>query len=206
MINLQNKTEQEQTQVAEPTTAQTPKENFSLAECRQGYIDDFKKTGELEKYTAKIEVFDPNSIVKFGSEAAEEVSKSADVVLNGMNIDQINNSGKMLEALDKIMGSFDIDEVKEDKGLYYSTSNDFRIVTDGVVKENIINFSKVMGIHNKQDFEISHCVSKASFVILSTKHKTILYTEESVDKVQALLKKYKEKLKITNTVVELHKK
>lgn len=118
MINLQNKTEQEQTQVAEPTTAQTLKENFSLAECRQGYIDDFKKTGELEKYTAKIEVFDPNSIVKFGSEAAEEVSKSADVVLNGMNIDQINNSGKMLEALDKIMGSFDIDEVKEDKGLF----------------------------------------------------------------------------------------
>lgn len=118
MINLQNKTEQEQTQVAEPITAQTPKENFSLAECRQGYIDDFKKTGELEKYTAKIEVFDPNSIVKFGSEAAEEVSKSADVVLNGMNIDQINNSGKMLEALDKIMGSFDIDEVKEDKGLF----------------------------------------------------------------------------------------
>lgn len=118
MINLQNKTGQEQTQVAEPTTAQTPKENFSLAECRQGYIDDFKKTGELEKYTAKIEVFDPNSIVKFGSEAAEEVSKSADVVLNGMNMDQINNSGKMLEALDKIMGSFDIDEVKEDKGLF----------------------------------------------------------------------------------------
>ena len=118
MINLQNKTEQEQTQVAEPTTAQTPKENFSLAECRQSYIDDFEKTGELEKYTAKIEVFDPNSIVKFGSEAAEEVSKSADVVLNGMNMDQINNSGKMLEALDKIMGSFDIDEVKEDKGLF----------------------------------------------------------------------------------------
>lgn len=116
MINLQNKTGQEQ--VAEPTTAQTPKENFSLAECRQGYIDDFKKTGELEKYTAKIEVFDPNSIVKFGSEAAEEVSKSADVVLNGMNMDQINNSGKMLEALDKIMGSFDIDEIKEDKGLF----------------------------------------------------------------------------------------
>lgn len=118
MINLQNKTEQPQAQVAEPATTQTPQENFSLAECRQGYIDDFEKTGELEKYTAKIEVFDPNSIVKFGSEAAEEVSKSADVVLNGMNIDQINNSGKMLEALDKIMGSFDIDEVKEDKGLF----------------------------------------------------------------------------------------
>ena len=118
MINLQNKTEQSQAQAAEPATAQTPQENFSLAECRQGYIDDFEKTGELEKYTAKIEVFDPNSIVKFGSEAAEEVSKSADVVLNGMNMDQINNSGKMLEALDKIMGSFDIDEVKEDKGLF----------------------------------------------------------------------------------------
>lgn len=118
MINLQNKTEQSKTQIAEPATTQTPQENFSLAECRQGYIDDFEKTGELEKYTAKIEVFDPNSIVKFGSEAAEEVSKSADVVLNGMNMDQINNSGKMLEALDKIMGSFNIDEIKEDKGLF----------------------------------------------------------------------------------------
>lgn len=118
MINLQNKTEQSKTQIAEPAITQTPQENFSLAECRQGYIDDFEKTGELEKYTAKIEVFDPNSIVKFGSEAAEEVSKSADVVLNGMNMDQINNSGKMLEALDKIMGSFDIDEIKEDKGLF----------------------------------------------------------------------------------------
>lgn len=118
MINLQNKTEQSQAQIAAPATTQTPQENFSLAECRQGYIDDFEKTGELEKYTAKIEVFDPNSIVKFGSEAAEEVSKSADVVLNGMNMDQINNSGKMLEALDKIMGSFDIDEIKEDKGLF----------------------------------------------------------------------------------------
>lgn len=116
MINLQNKTEQ--TQVAAPAITQTPQENFSLAECRQGYIDDFEKTGELEKYTAKIEVFDPNSIVKFGSEAAEEVSKSTDVVLNGMNMDQINNSGKVLEALDKIMGSFDIDEIKEDKGLF----------------------------------------------------------------------------------------
>lgn len=118
MINLQNKTEQSKTQIAGPATTQTPQENFSLVECRQGYIDDFEKTGELEKYTAKIEVFDPNSIVKFGSEAAEEVSKSADVVLNGMNMDQINNSGKMLEALDKIMGSFDIDEIKEDKGLF----------------------------------------------------------------------------------------
>ena len=35
-----------------------------------------------------------------------------------MNMDQINNSGKMLEALGKIMGSFDIDEIKEDKGLF----------------------------------------------------------------------------------------
>ena len=54
MINLQNKTEQSQAQVAEPAITQTPQENFSLAECRQGYIDDFEKTGELEKYTARL--------------------------------------------------------------------------------------------------------------------------------------------------------
>lgn len=110
MINLQNKTE-------EQTTTQQ-QQNFSLAECRKDYVDNFTNSEELEKYTAKIEVYDPNSIVKFGAEAAEEVSKSADVVLNSMNMEQIDNSSKMLEALDKIMGSFDIEEVKEDRGVF----------------------------------------------------------------------------------------
>lgn len=91
---------------------------FNLSECRENYVDDFKKSGELDSYTAKIEVYDFNSIVKFGAEAAEEVSTAADVVLNGMNMDQIDNSSRMLEALDKIMGSFDIEEIKEDKSLF----------------------------------------------------------------------------------------
>ena len=43
MINLQNKTEQSKTQIAEPATTQTPHENFSLAECRQGTLMTLKR-------------------------------------------------------------------------------------------------------------------------------------------------------------------
>ena len=90
--------------------------------------------------------------------------------------------------------------------VYYSTSNNFKLVTDGFAEENIVSFSKVIGIHSKQDFKVSYCVSKASFVILSMNHKTILYTEENIDKVQSLLKKYKKKFKMTNNgVIALNK-
>lgn len=115
MINLQEK----KSEVSTPSVVEeVPQEIFSLDTYKQQYLSDFKDSAELDSYTAKIEVYDPNSIVKFGAEAAEEVSKSADVVLNGMSLEQISNSSQMLEALDKIMGSFDIEEIKEDKGFF----------------------------------------------------------------------------------------
>ena len=58
------------------------------------------------------------TIVTFGAHAAEEISKASDIVLNSMNMSQIDESSKMLETLAKIMDKFDIEEIKENPGLF----------------------------------------------------------------------------------------
>lgn len=73
---------------------------------------------EVDDIVSTIEVFNLETIASFGSEAAEEVSKASDIVLNSMNMNQLDESSEMLTALSKIMSKFDIDELKEDKGLF----------------------------------------------------------------------------------------
>jgi uncharacterized protein YaaN involved in tellurite resistance len=57
------------------------------------------------------------TIVTFGAEAADEISKVADVVLNSMNMQQLDESSEMLKSLSDIMSKFDIDEIKDDGGV-----------------------------------------------------------------------------------------
>ena len=58
------------------------------------------------------------TIVSFGAEAAEEISKASDVVLRSMNMSQLDDTSRMLKTLAGIMSKFDIDEIREDKGLF----------------------------------------------------------------------------------------
>ncbi len=55
--------------------------------------------------------------MSFGAEAAEEISKASDVVLNSMSMSQIDDTSAMLNTLSKIMSKFDIEEIKENPGL-----------------------------------------------------------------------------------------
>ncbi|MDE7120866.1 MAG: toxic anion resistance protein, partial [Oscillospiraceae bacterium] len=72
---------------------------------------------EIDQLTSQISVDDMDSIVSFGSEAAESISRASDSVLNNMSLSQINESGELLKALSRIMDQFNIDELKEPKGL-----------------------------------------------------------------------------------------
>ena len=73
---------------------------------------------EVDAIASQIEVYNLESIVTFGSEAAEEISKCSDVVLNSMDMTQLDNSSATLTSLSKIMDKFDIDEIKDDPGLF----------------------------------------------------------------------------------------
>ena len=71
---------------------------------------------EVDDLASKIDVYDLETIVSFGAETAEEISKASDVVLNSMSTSKLNESSEMMNALAKIMEQFDIDEIKDDPG------------------------------------------------------------------------------------------
>lgn len=75
-------------------------------------------SAEVDAIVSTIEVHNMETIVSFGGEVAEEISKASDVVLNSMNMSQLDDTSEMLTTLAKIMDKFDIDEIKEDKGLF----------------------------------------------------------------------------------------
>lgn len=73
---------------------------------------------EVDDIVSTIEVNNLETIVSFGAEVAEEISKASDVVLNSMDMKQLDESSQMLNTLAKIMEKFDPDELKENKGLF----------------------------------------------------------------------------------------
>lgn len=73
---------------------------------------------EVDDLTSTIEVHNLETIVSFGAEAAEEISKASDVVLNSMSLSQVDQSSQMLNTLAKIMDQFDIEEIQEHPGRF----------------------------------------------------------------------------------------
>jgi len=107
---------------AQPASAAAAEElmvkEYNIQADRQQLKRELVNSAEVDRLVSTISVHDPESIVTFGSEVAEEISRCSDAILNSMNMDQINDSGEMLQLLAKVMDKFDIDEIKEDPGLF----------------------------------------------------------------------------------------
>ncbi len=94
-------------------------QEFSMVDTTESLKQELVKNEEVEKLVSTININDVNSIVKFGNEVAIEISKASDQVLNSMNMDQINDSGELLQHLSAIMEKFDAKELTEEKkGLF----------------------------------------------------------------------------------------
>ena len=74
-----------------PTITAAP-ENFSMVEVQQNIKNDLVKNEAVQKLVDSININDVNSIVKFGNDAATEISKASDQVLNAMNMKQTKNN------------------------------------------------------------------------------------------------------------------
>ena len=88
---------------------------------------------EVDDIVSTIEVYNMDTIVSFGAKAAEEISKSSDVVLNSMNMSQLNETSEMLKSLAKIMDQFDINEIKDNPGLFGKLFGNFRKQLDKIL-------------------------------------------------------------------------
>ena len=94
---------------------------------------ELTNSAEVDAIVSTIEVHNLETIVSFGAEAAEEISKASDVVLNSMNMSQLDDSSEMLNTLAKIMSKFDVEELKENPGLFSKMFGNLRKQLDKIL-------------------------------------------------------------------------
>lgn len=93
-------------------------EEYDIVADREQMNTQLANSEEVDRLVSSIDLTNMDSIVNFGSEVAEEISKASDVVLNSMTLSQLDDTGAMLKTLAKVMNQFNIDEIKEDKGFF----------------------------------------------------------------------------------------
>lgn len=91
---------------------------YDIVADRQQMNTDLTGSEEVDALVSTIEVNNLETIVSFGAEAAENISKASDVILNSVNMSQLDESSEMLNALSKVMSKFDVEEFKDDGGLF----------------------------------------------------------------------------------------
>ncbi len=90
---------------------------YDIAADRQKINEQLVNSAEVDAIVSTIEVDNMETVVSFGAEVAEKVSRASDVVLNGMNMAQLDESSEMLNTLSKIMSKFDIEEINQNPSL-----------------------------------------------------------------------------------------
>lgn len=108
-------------------------EEYDIVEDRQQLNAQLVNSPEVDAIVSTIELDNLDTIVSFGAEAAEEISKASDVVLNSMNLSQLDDSSQMLKVLANIMSKFDIEEIKEDSSLFGKLFGNLRKQLDKII-------------------------------------------------------------------------
>lgn len=106
---------------------------YDIVADRQQMNADLVNSKEVDDLVSTIEVHNLETIVSFGAEAAEEISKASDIVLNSMNMSQLDDSSEMLNILAKIMSKFDIEEIKDNPGLFGKLFGNMRKQLDKIL-------------------------------------------------------------------------
>lgn len=118
---------------AEVIGQELPVEKYDIVADREQLNTQLVGSPEVDALVSTIEIDNMESIVTFGAETAEEISKASDVVLRNMNMSQFDDSTKMMNTLAKIMGEFDIDEIKEDPSLFSKLFGNLRKQLDKIL-------------------------------------------------------------------------
>lgn len=100
-------------QIQEPQT-------YSMIDTADQIKNELASSDEIDKLVSTINANDPNSIITFGNQVAEEISKASDQVLNSMNMSQLDDSSEMLVALKNVMDQFDLKELTEEKKGFFA--------------------------------------------------------------------------------------
>ena len=126
-IDLKKPNRQTQTETATATASQNLPEvvieepasqKYDIVADTQQMETTLSHSPEVDALTSQIEIDNMESIVTFGAETAEAISRASDTVLNSMDMSQLTATSTMLNELAKVMDKFDIDEIRDDPGLF----------------------------------------------------------------------------------------
>lgn len=131
------KTAQASQEVTVPDTKNeiTVVESYDIVADRQQMNTELTNSPEVDALVSTIEIYNLESIVSFGAEAAEGISRASDVVLNSMNMSQLDESSEMLNTLAKIMEKFDIDEIRDNPTLFGKLFGSLRKQLDKILNK-----------------------------------------------------------------------
>ncbi len=110
-------------------------ESYDIVADREQMNLQLVNSPEVDALVSTIEIDNLETIVSFGAEAAEGISKASDVVLNSMNMSQLDESSEMLSTLAKIMEKFDIDEIRDNPSLFGKLFGNLRKQLDKILSK-----------------------------------------------------------------------
>lgn len=117
-MNFDNLSKASQAQVQENTTAMQP---FNMEETKTIVLQKASENrAEILALTDKLDLTNTNTLVMFGKEAADEISKCSDSILNSVEMDRITGTGNLMKSLTTIMDKFDVKELAEEKSGLFS--------------------------------------------------------------------------------------
>ena len=114
----QTATQQVNLQVPQPEPEVEKVQQYDIVADRQAMNKQLTHSPEIDRLVSSIHLDNMETIVTFGAPAAEGIAKASDTILNSMTMADVDGSGQLMQALAKVMDRFDVNELKDDPGLF----------------------------------------------------------------------------------------
>lgn len=86
-----------------------------IIEYQENLKMQLRQDPKVESLTNQINVQDTSTILAFGKNSADEISKISDNILNSMKMTKVDDTGKLMGQLSKVLDKFDIKDLQETK-------------------------------------------------------------------------------------------
>ncbi|WP_294405180.1 toxic anion resistance protein [uncultured Clostridium sp.] len=121
----------------------TESNEIILAEPQEIIIEDkkqeieqkLKNSPEIERIVESIDVYDMNSLLKFGDKPAQELAKFSDAVLNNVQSTKIEDSSVILNRLKKIMDNFNQKDFTKNQNFIEKLFFNAKAQVDKIIKK-----------------------------------------------------------------------
>lgn len=102
---------------------------------KQEIIMKARQSPEVQQILRTINVEDNGSLMKFGGESAEEIARFSDGILRSLNNTKMEDAGKLIVQLDKIMDKFDIKDFEKEPGFLAKLFNSAKNSVEAIFKK-----------------------------------------------------------------------